>query len=84
MGEICFFPHCIAREGFRRRKEQAEEACLQRDEQQANVKLLLGDLDALAEIQRGLSSGNWANARAYVSTETEMRLAALREILGVA
>lgn len=29
-------------------------------------------------------AARWANARAYVSIETEMRLAALREILGVA
>lgn len=83
MENVCFFPSCIARKGVKRRKEQADEAARQRDEQQENVKLLLGDLDALAEIQRGLSTGNWANARAYVSTEVEMRLAVLRELLGV-
>lgn len=72
MGEIKFFPGVVA-----------EEALRQRDERLDGVKLVLGDLDALAEISCGLSAGNWANARAYVATEIVARLAMLRELLGV-
>jgi hypothetical protein len=69
--KILFFPH-------------AEEVIREREDRLAEAKIVLGGLDALAEVQRGLSMGNWPNARAYVCTEIEMRLAALRELLGAA
>jgi hypothetical protein len=69
--KILFFPH-------------AEDVIRQREDNLAEAKLVLDDLDALTECQRGLAMGSWPNARAYVCTEIEMRLAALRELLGAA
>lgn len=69
--KILFFPH-------------AEDVIREREDRLAEAKIVLGDLDALAEVQRGLSVGNWSSARAYVCTEIEMRLAALRVLLEVA
>lgn len=72
MGEIKFFPGVVA-----------EEALRQRDERLDGVKLVLGDLDALAEISCGLSAGNFAHGRAYTATAIMERVAILRELLGV-
>ena len=69
-GKVIFFPG-------------AEETLRQRDERLDGVKLVLGDLDALAEISCGLSAGNFAHGRAYVAAEIGTRVAALRELLGV-
>jgi len=74
-GELLFFPGVIAEEVLQRREHAA-------DETREGIKLVMGDLDALAEIHRGLAHGNWPNARAYVCTEMETRLAVLRELLG--
>lgn len=69
--KILFFPH-------------AEEVIREREDRLAEAKLVLGDLDALAEVQRGLAMGHWPNGRAYICAEIEMRLAVLRELLGAA
>jgi len=72
MGKLLFFPG-------------AEDMLLQRDEQLDGIKLVLGDIDALTEAQRGLcQDGAWRGARSYLLGEMEMRLAMLRELLGVA
>jgi hypothetical protein len=63
---------------------RAEEVIREREDRLAEAKVVLGDLDALAEVQRGLAVGNWSNAREYVCTEIELRLATLRELLGAA
>jgi hypothetical protein len=69
--KILFFPH-------------AEEVIREREDRLAEAKIVLGDLDALAEIQRGLAVGVWPNAREYVCAEIEIKLAFLRELLGAA
>jgi hypothetical protein len=73
MGELRFFPGVVAKQALRQREDRLAEA--------ASV---LDELDAQAEVQRGLTVGNWPNARAYICTEMELRLAALRELLGAA
>jgi hypothetical protein len=74
MGELRFFPGVVA-----------EEALRQREDKLADIKLVLGDVDALVEAQRGLcQDGAWRNARSYLLGELEMRLAVLRELLGAA
>jgi hypothetical protein len=69
--KILYFPH-------------AEEMIRQREDRLADAKIVLGDLDALMECQRGLAVGNWPSARAYIATEMELRLAALRALLELA
>lgn len=67
MGKVIFFPG-------------AEETLRQRDERLDGVKLVLGDLDTLAE----LSSREMSPAtRGFVASNIMMRVAALRELLGV-
>jgi len=71
MGNLIFFPG-------------AEETLRQRDERLDGVKLVLGDLDALAEAQRAIcQDGAWRIARSYLLGELEIKLALLRELLGV-
>lgn len=69
--KILFFPH-------------AEEVIREREDRLAAAKLVLDDLDALAEVQRGLAFGSWPNARIYIAGEIEMKLIALRALLEAA
>lgn len=72
MGNLIFFPG-------------AEDTLRQQDERLDGIKLVLGDIDALTEAQRGLcQDGAWRNSRSYLLGEMEMRLAVLRELLGAA
>ncbi len=71
IGNLIFFPG-------------AEETLRQQDERLDGIKLVLGDLDALAEISCGLSAGDWQQGRAYVAAAIMERVAVLRELLGVA
>lgn len=71
-GNLIFFPG-------------AEETLRQQDERLDGIKLVLGDVDALVEAQRGLcQDGAWRNARSYLLGELEIKLAVLRELLGAA
>lgn len=70
MGKLIFFPG-------------AEDTLLQREDRLAGAHHLLDDIEALVEAQRGLCyDGAWRNARSYLLREQEMRIAALRELLG--
>jgi hypothetical protein len=71
MAEIRYFPGVVA-----------EEVLRQREDKLADVKVILGDIDALTEALRGLNEGNWRAARNYVLVELEFRHAMLRQILG--
>lgn len=71
-GKLIFFPG-------------AEDTLRQRDERLDGIKLVLSDIDALTEAQRGLcQDGAWRDARSYLLGEMEIKLAVLRELLGVA
>jgi hypothetical protein len=71
MAKVLFFPH-------------AEEMIREREDRLAEAKVVLDDLDALMECQRGLAMGSWPNARIYIAAEIEMKLIALRLLLGAA
>jgi hypothetical protein len=78
MGELRFFPGVVAEEVLREREDAQAETM-------AGIKLVLGDIESLVEAQRGLcQDGAWRNARSYLLGEQEMRIAVLRELLGVA
>ena len=79
MGEIINFSEERAEKVLRER-EAREEAQRECDENLDGMRLALGDLDVLAELSSREMS---AAARGFVASGIMMRVAALRELLGV-
>lgn len=76
---IVFFAEAKAEKALRER-EAREEAQRECDENLDGIKLALGDLDVLAELSSREMS---AAARGFVASGIMVRVAALRELLGV-